>query len=92
MHGQVNQNLVLQQLPLTCSIFSFLSCLKILYDLLTCYVYLWGFPGSSDSKESAYNEGDPGSIPGKILEKGMAAHSTEESGGLQSHGVAKSQI
>ena len=26
---------------------------------LTC-----GFPGSSDSKESAYNAGDPGSIPG----------------------------
>ena len=24
----------------------------------------WGFPGESDSKESAYNAGDPGSIPG----------------------------
>ena len=23
-----------------------------------------GFPGSSDSKESGYNAGDPGSIPG----------------------------
>ena len=23
-----------------------------------------GFPGSSDSKASAYNAGDPGSIPG----------------------------
>ena len=23
-----------------------------------------GFPGGSDSKESAYNTGDPGSIPG----------------------------
>ena len=23
-----------------------------------------GFPGSSDGKESAYNEGDPGLIPG----------------------------
>ena len=23
-----------------------------------------GFPGGSDSKESAYNVGDPGSIPG----------------------------
>ena len=23
-----------------------------------------GFPGGSDSKESAYNAGDPGSIPG----------------------------
>ena len=24
----------------------------------------WGFPGSSDSKESAYNAAEPGSIPG----------------------------
>ena len=24
----------------------------------------WGFPGSSDSKASAYNAGDLGSIPG----------------------------
>ena len=24
----------------------------------------WGFPGGSDSKESAFNAGDPGSIPG----------------------------
>ena len=24
----------------------------------------WGFPGGSDGKESAYIEGDPGSIPG----------------------------
>ena len=24
----------------------------------------WGFPGSSVGKESAYNSGDPGSIPG----------------------------
>ena len=64
MHRQANQSSVLQQPPLTCSIFSFLSCLKILYDLLTFYDYLWGFPGSSDSKESADNAGDPGSIPG----------------------------
>ena len=26
--------------------------------------WLWGFPGDSDSKESAYNSGDPGLIPG----------------------------
>ena len=25
--------------------------------------YYWGFPGSSDGKASAYNAGDPGSIP-----------------------------
>ena len=24
----------------------------------------WGFPGGSDGKESVYNAGDPGSIPG----------------------------
>ena len=56
-----------------------------------------GFPGGSDGKESAYNLGDLGSIPGKkdLLEKGMATHSsilawrilwTEEPGGLQSLG------
>ena len=27
-------------------------------------LYTWGFPGGSDGKESACNEGDPGSIPG----------------------------
>ena len=26
--------------------------------------YPWGFPGGSDGKASAYNMGDPGSIPG----------------------------
>ena len=55
------------------------------------------FPGDSDGKESAHNEGDPGSIPGRedALEKGMATLSsiltwkipwTEEFGGLQSMG------
>ena len=36
-----------------------------------------GSPGDSDSKESAYNAGDLGSILGweDPLEKGMAAHS-----------------
>ena len=54
-----------------------------------------GFPGGSDSKESACNAGDPGPIPGsgRSLEKGMGVHSsiltwriplTEEPGGLQS--------
>ena len=35
-----------------------------------------GFPCSSVSKESAYNAGDPGSIPGleDPLEKEMATH------------------
>ena len=25
---------------------------------------MWDFPGSSDAKASAYNTGDPGSMPG----------------------------
>ena len=60
-----------------------------------------GFPGGSDSKESACNMGDPGSTPGSEsypLEKGMATHSsilacrlswTEQPGGLQSIGSQK---
>ena len=36
------------------------------------------FPGGLDSKMSAYNVGDPGSIPGweDLLEKEMATHSS----------------
>ena len=56
-----------------------------------------GFSGMSDSKESACNAGDLGSIPGweDPLERGMTTHSsilawripcTEEPGGLQSTG------
>ena len=56
-----------------------------------------GFPSGSDSKESACNVGDPGSVPGlrDPLEKEVAIHSnilawkipeTEEPGGLQSMG------
>ena len=56
-----------------------------------------GFPGGSDGKESACNEGDLGLIPGsgRSLEKGMATHSsilswripwTEKPHGLQSTG------
>ena len=60
---------------------------------------MMGFPGDSDSKESACNARDPGLIPGSgredPLEKGMATHSsiltweipwTEEPGGQQSKG------
>ena len=54
-----------------------------------------GFPGVSDSKESACNAGDTGLIPGQedSPERGMATHSnilawripcTGEPGGLQS--------
>ena len=28
------------------------------------HIYTYSFPGGSDSKESACNEGDPGLIPG----------------------------
>ena len=59
-----------------------------------------GFPGGSDGKESACNEGDLSSIPGsgRSLEKGMATHSsilawriswTEGPGRLQFHRVTK---
>ena len=64
------------------------------------YPYLIGktdFPGGSDGKASAYNVGDPGSIPGleDLLEKEVATHSstlawkirwTEKPGRLQSMG------
>ena len=60
------------------------------------------FPGGSDGKESAYGAGKLGLIPGsgRCLKKGMATHSsiltwkiawTEEPGGLQFMGVAKTQ-
>ena len=53
------------------------------------------FPGGSDGKASAYNAGDPGSIPGLRRCPGVATHSstlawkmpwTEEPGRLQSMG------
>ena len=58
---------------------------------------LLGFPGGSGGKESAYNAGDPGSIPGlgRSLGEGNGYPSsilawrvpwTEEPGGLQSTG------
>ena len=62
-----------------------------------------GFPGNSNHKEFACNEGDLGSIPGlgKSLEKEMATHSSilawkipwmEKPGGLHTvHEVTKSQ-
>ena len=64
--------------------------------LMNWGIYHWnmGFPGGSDGKESAYNEGDLGSIPGLGRSPGgaTATHSsilawrvswTEEPGGLQ---------
>ena len=42
------------------------------------YYTLWGFPSGSDGKESASNEGDPGSIPGseRSPEEGKGTHSS----------------
>ena len=54
--------------------------------------------GGSDGKVSACNAGDPGSIPGRAMAKGMTAQSsilvwriswTEEPGGLQSTGSGR---
>ena len=61
-----------------------------------------GFPGGSDGKESACNEGDPGLICrlGRSPGEGKATHSsilawriprTEEPGELKSTGSQKSQ-
>ena len=36
----------------------------IVYGLCLCLIVVGGFTGASDSKESACNEGDLGSIPG----------------------------
>ena len=62
-----------------------------------------GFRGGSDGKESAWNEGDPGSIPGwgRPLAEGVATHSSilawripMDGGAWRAtvHGVAKSQM
>ena len=46
-------------------------------DLIAIYRTFWGFPGGSDSKESACNVGDRGPIPGSARSpgKGQATHS-----------------
>ena len=59
----------------------------------------WDFPGGSDGKQSACNEGNSGSIPGsgRSPEKGNGTplqysclgNPTEEPGGLQSVGLQR---
>ena len=40
-------------------------CVYIYKSVCVCiYIYIWEFPGGSDSKVAAYNVGDLGSIPG----------------------------
>ena len=62
--------------------------------------FLLGFPGGSDSKESACNAGDLGSIPGSGRSSGegngnplqysyLENSVTEEPGGLQSMGLQR---
>ena len=81
--------------PSTHHLHPFASCLCILlYNRKGSDL---GHTGGSDSKASAYNAGDPGSIHGQedLLEKEMATHSStlawkipwmEEPGRLQSMG------
>ena len=63
---------------------------------------VWGFPGSSDGKESACNAGDPGSIPGLERSPGERNGNLVQSSCLENstdrvawwvtvHGAAKSQ-
>ena len=69
---------------------------------LANFNFLSGFPGGSESNESACNAGDLSSIPGsgRSLEKRMATHCsilawripwTEEPAGLRSTEVAESR-
>ena len=71
-------------------------------DLIAIYRTFWGFPGGSDSKESACNVGDLGSTLGwkDALEEGMATHPSilawrihmdREAWRAKVHGIAKSQ-
>ena len=70
---------------------------KLSFSDCTLNTWLENYVGDSRGKESAYNSGDPGSIPGleEPLEKGMKTHSsilawripwTEEPGGYSRWG------
>ena len=66
----------------------------LVYAFMWAYTCEWGFPGSSDGKESACNVGDLGSIPGSGRSSGECHSSimawktpwTEEPAYLQSIG------
>ena len=63
--------------------------LNILPELLAINIMIWGFPGSSDGKESACNAGDLGSIPGLGRSPGEGKGSPLQYFGLENS--AKSQ-
>ena len=76
-----------------------------MYDFSSFYVLKvcdWDFPGGSDCKESAYNVGNPASLPGSGRSPGegngnplqySCLENPMDGGGWQAtvHGVAKSQ-
>ena len=97
---QKSQNLLIFYFKKLTNI-TFLKFIIIVIQYLNIYfrtnTYKVGFPGGSDGKESAFNAGDRGSIPGmgRSLGKGNGyPHQyfawkipwTEEPGGLQSMG------
>ena len=67
--------------PISCRVCMFTTSITqpvFLSQICPRFPSLMGFPGGSDGKESAYNAGDPGLIPGSedLLEKEMATHSS----------------
>ena len=71
-------------------------------DLIAIYRTFWGFPGGSDSKESACNVGDLGSVPGSGRFPGEGTDNPLQYSCLENpmnreawratvHGIAKSQ-
>ena len=80
--------------------YSLLKVSQIIYYYITPPSILRGFPGSSDNKEAACNEGDPGLIP--ISEAPLEKENTLQYSCLENpmdsgawpatvHGVTKSQ-
>ena len=54
------------------------------FHFFVCFL-LWGFPGGSESKESAYNAGGLGSVPG-------LTRSSEEGGSSASQTRVRNQL
>ena len=91
--------------PFRTSSMHFPTCMSI-YPYISAFSFIvishsmWGFPGGSEVKASAWNAGDPGLIPGSEdpLEKEMETHSSilalripwrKEPGRLQSMGFSR---